>query len=131
GATAASPAQTVNVDGTRTLLEVGREAGVRDFVFASTVKVVGEDGVMTWTEETLPGPADEYGATKLAAERLVREFATQHGLHAPILRFPLVYGPGMRANALQLFHGVNSGLPLPFGAVRNRRSYLYVGNLVA
>jgi UDP-N-acetyl-alpha-D-quinovosamine dehydrogenase len=133
---ARSPSDTaafreVNVEGTRSLLEASVATGVRDFVFVSTVKVMGETSDEPWTESTPPAPADAYGATKLEAERLVREVASRHGLHAPILRPPMVYGPGMRANALRLFQAIDRGLPLPLGGIRNRRSLLYVGNMTA
>jgi UDP-glucose 4-epimerase len=120
----------VNVEGTRSLIDVAVAAGVRDFIFASSVKVVGEETDTPWTEETPPAPADAYGVTKLEAEGIVRDRADRHGLHAPVLRLPLVYGPGMKANALRLFDAVARGIPLPFGAVRNRRSFLFTGNLV-
>jgi nucleoside-diphosphate-sugar epimerase len=131
GSAAAAAFRAVNVEGTRTLLDATIAAGVRDFVFASSVKVVGEGSDAPWTEETPPAPADAYGVTKLEAERLVRDQAVGHRLHAPVLRLPLVYGPGMRANALRLFNAVARGTPLPLGAVHNRRSLLFVGNLVA
>jgi nucleoside-diphosphate-sugar epimerase len=121
----------VNVDGTVALLDAGVAAGIRDFVFASTVKAVGEVSREHWTERTAPAPADPYGRTKLAAEEAVRAAAARHGLHAPILRLPLVYGPGMKANALRLFQVIDRGLPLPLGAVQNQRSLLYAGNFVA
>jgi nucleoside-diphosphate-sugar epimerase len=121
----------VNVDGTVALLDAGVAAGIRTFVFASTVKAVGEISREPWTERTPAAPADPYGRTKLAAEEAVRAAAVRHGLHAPILRLPLVYGPGMKANALRLFQVIDRGLPLPLGAVENQRSLLYVGNFVA
>jgi nucleoside-diphosphate-sugar epimerase len=120
----------VNVDGTRTLLDAAISAGTRDFVLASSVKAVGERNDAAWTEDTLPAPLDPYGITKLEAEQLVRAYAASHGLHAPILRLPLVYGPGMKANVLRLFDAVANGTPLPLGAVRNRRSLLFTGNLM-
>jgi nucleoside-diphosphate-sugar epimerase len=121
----------VNVEGTRSLLAAAVAAGVRDFVFVSTVKVMGETSDEPWTEDMPAVPVDPYGATKLEAEQVVREFSNRAGLHAPILRPPLVYGPGMRANALRLFHAIDRGLPLPLGGIQNRRSFLYVGNLTA
>jgi nucleoside-diphosphate-sugar epimerase len=119
----------VNVEGTRSLLEAAVAGGVRDFVFVSTVKVMGETSDEPWTEDMPAVPVDPYGATKLEAEQVVREFSSRAGLHAPILRPPLVYGPGMRANALRLFQAIDRGLPLPLGGIQNRRSFLYVGNL--
>lgn len=120
----------VNVEGTRVLLEEAVRAGVRKLVFASSVKAVGEGGDEALTEGTTPAPADPYGVSKLEAEALVRETAERNALHAPILRFPLVYGPGMKGNMLRLFGLVDRGVPLPFGSVRNRRSMLYVENAV-
>jgi UDP-N-acetyl-alpha-D-quinovosamine dehydrogenase len=127
----AAAIRVVNLDGTRTLLETAVSTGVRDFLFVSSVKAVGETSDAPWTESTPPAPADPYGATKLEAERLIASVATTHGLHAPILRLPLVYGPGMKANALRLFDLVDRGVPLPLGSVHNRRSLLFTGNLVA
>lgn len=123
--------RSVNLDGTAALLEAAVQAGVSAFVFVSTVKAVAETSRAALTERTPAAPADAYGRTKLAAEAIVRETADRYGLHAPILRLPLVYGPGMKANALRLFELVESGAPLPLGAVDNRRSLLYVGNFVA
>ncbi|MEO7985556.1 MAG: NAD-dependent epimerase/dehydratase family protein [Gemmatimonadales bacterium] len=120
----------VNVDATMALLETAASAGATDFFFASSVKAVGEANVTPWTESTPPDPADAYGKSKLQAERLVRDFAERNGIHAPILRLPLVYGPGMKANALRLFRMIDRGVPLPFRSVRNRRSLLFTGNLV-
>jgi nucleoside-diphosphate-sugar epimerase len=119
----------VNVEGTRSILAAAVASGVRDFVFLSTVKVMGETSDEPWTEDMQPVPVDPYGASKLEAEQVVRELSNRAGLHAPILRPPLVYGPGMRANALRLFNAIDRGLPLPLGGIRNRRSFLYVGNL--
>jgi nucleoside-diphosphate-sugar epimerase len=120
-----------NVESTALLAEEAAAAGVRQLVLASTVKAVGEGNSTAWTEDTSPAPADPYGTSKLEAERVVREAAERHGSRAAILRFPLVYGPGVKGNMLRLFALVDRGVPLPFGAVTNRRSLLYVGNLVA
>lgn len=130
--TAADPLaefRRTNVEGTRLLLERARAAGVRRFVFLSSVKAMGEANGAPWTEDDPPAPADPYGASKLEAEAVVRE-AAGSGLQATALRVPLVYGPGMKGNMLRLFDAVDRGHPLPFGRVRNRRSLLYVGNLV-
>lgn len=121
----------VNVEGTRTLLQEAVAAGVRAFVFVSSVKAVGERNEAPWDETTPPAPVDAYGRTKLEAETITRSLAQRHGIHAPILRLPLVYGPGMKGNALRLFRLVDRGWPLPLGSVRNRRSLLFTGNLVA
>jgi nucleoside-diphosphate-sugar epimerase len=121
----------VNVEGTRSVLEGAAAAGVRRFVFVSSVKAIGEGDERIWDEDTPPSPSDPYGVSKLEAEELIRALAPARGLETTILRIPLVYGPGMRANMLRLFQLVDRGIPLPFGAITNRRSLVYVGNVVA
>jgi nucleoside-diphosphate-sugar epimerase len=130
-ADALSAYREVNVEGTRILLDEAVAAGVSDFVFVSSVKAMGERARVAWTEASQPCPSDAYGVTKLEAERLVQDVAHRTGMRAIILRFPLVYGEGMRGNMLQLFSVVARGWPLPFRSVRNCRSYLYVANAVA
>ena len=120
----------VNVEGTRTLLEESVRAGVRHLVFASSVKAVGEANTATWSESEVPHPSTPYGISKLEAERVVAD-ATTSGLHALTLRLPLVYGPGVKANMRRLFVMVDRGVPLPLGGFVNRRSFVYVGNVVA
>jgi nucleoside-diphosphate-sugar epimerase len=121
----------VNVEGTRVLMEAAIDQGVGQFVFVSSVKAMGERGDEPLTEEMPAMPADPYGVSKLEAEKLVRAMARDAGVRAPILRLPLVYGPGMKANMLRLFDAVDRGLPLPLGRIRNRRSLAYVGNVSA
>jgi nucleoside-diphosphate-sugar epimerase len=121
----------VNVEGTRLLAQRALDAGARTFVLASTVKVMGEGGPVRYTEAMTPAPADPYAESKLQAEALVRQLAQERGVHAPILRLPLVYGPRVKGNMLRLFAQVCRGRPLPLGAVRNQRSLLYLGNLCA
>lgn len=121
-----------NVDGTRILMEEAAAAGVRRVVFVSSVKAVGEstpDGC--WTDAVEPRPVDPYGVSKLEAEAVVRAVAGPAGMHAPILRLPLSYGAGVKGNMRTLFSAVRRGIPLPLGGIRNRRSLLYTGNLVA
>jgi nucleoside-diphosphate-sugar epimerase len=130
-ADSAAAYEQVNVEGTRVLLQEAIAAGVRTFVFISSVKAVGESTATPWTEDAVPAPGDPYGRSKLEAERVVRTMADGAGIAAPILRLPLVYGPGMKANMLRLFQAVDRGWPLPLGSISNRRSLLYVGNLVA
>ena len=120
-----------NVDCTRVVLEAAAAAEAQAFVLASSVKAVGYGGEAAVTCKTTPAPCDPYGASKLEAERVTRAFAAERRLHAVILRFPLIYGPGMRGNMLRLFRLVWLGVPLPLGRVRNRRSLAYVGNAVA
>ena len=120
-----------NVDGTRALLEESLAAGVRRFLFVSSVKAVGEESTTPWTEATPVRPVDPYGISKLEAEQLVEEAGRSASLATTILRLPLVYGPGMRANMLRLFEIVDRGLPLPLARVRNRRSIVFAGNVGA
>ena len=125
-----SECRRLNVEGTLAVLEESVAAGVKRFVFISSVKAVADVSEKMLDETTPPRPHDAYGETKLEAERLVRVVARQEGIHAPVLRLPLVYGPGIKSNMLRLFSAVNRGLPLPFGAVRNRRSFVHVDNVV-
>lgn len=120
-----------NVELTRSALQAAAGAGCSDFVFASSVKAVGECTTLPWTEATPPRPTDPYGASKLEAEQVVAAEGARLGLRTVILRFPAMYGPGMRANMLRLFDAVARGVPLPLGAIRNRRSLLFVGNAAA
>ena len=120
----------INLDGTVRLARAARGI-VRRFVFMSSVKVHGEDsGVGAYTESDPTRPEDAYGRSKLEAERSLAELAARSGMELTLLRPPLVYGPGVRANFLRLLRWVDSGLPLPFAGVQNRRSLIYVANLV-
>jgi UDP-glucose 4-epimerase len=119
----------VNIEGTRAVLDAARAAGVQRFVLASSVKAVAESSESPLTERMPAAPRDAYGTSKLAAEGLVLGAPATVG--ATVLRFPLVYGAGVRGNMLRLLRLVDRGVPLPFGAVRNRRSLLFTGNLAA
>ena len=122
-----------NVDATRRLLEAARVAGVRRFVFASTVKVHGDytpPGVV-WRETDPLEPKDEYARSKVVAEALVDRFGREHAMQTVILRFPMVYGPGVKANFAALFDAVRGRRWLPFGAIRNQRSLLGLANACA
>ena len=121
----------VNVEWTRLLAEESAAAGVGRFVFSSSIKAVGEANHVPWTEATPPRPVDAYGISKLEAEAVVREIAASAGMLAPILRFPLCYGPDLKGNMLRLFDAIWRRRPLPLGRVENRRSFLYVGNAIA
>jgi len=121
----------VNVEGTRRLAEKAAAAGARRFVYLSSIKALGEEThglALNGTE--VPAPKDAYGRAKLEAERALAEVARRTGLEVVILRPPLVYGPGVKANFLALMRAVDRGWPLPLASVRNRRSLVYLGNLV-
>ena len=119
-----------NVSATETLARAAAGAGVRRFVYASSVKVNGEDsGEGAYSPGDAPQPQDEYGRSKLAAEAVLRRIADESGMETVIVRPPLVYGPGVKANFLRLLEAVERGLPLPFASLHNRRSLVHVGNL--
>lgn len=118
-----------NVDGTLNLARQAVATGVRRFVFLSTAKVLGEEGDLDAREAQADCPDDPYSRSKFEAEQGLREIAGASGLELVVLRPPLVYGPGVKANFLRLLRAVDRGWPLPLGAVSNRRSMIYVGNL--
>lgn len=119
-----------NTEGTRALAVEAAEAGVRRFVFLSTVKVLGEtSGEGAFQDDTLPAPRDPYAISKLEAEQALAEVAAATGMEVVILRPPLVYGPGVKGNFLSLLRLAARGWPLPLAGIRNRRSLVYVDNL--
>jgi len=121
----------VNVAGSRRLAEQAAVAGVRRLGFLSTLKVNGERSAeRAYTENDAPRPEDAYGISKQEAEEALRDVARRTGLEIVVLRPPLVYGPGVKGNFLRLMKLVARGVPLPLGAITNRRSFLYTGNLV-
>jgi nucleoside-diphosphate-sugar epimerase len=120
----------VNAEGTAALARAAAAAGVRRMVFVSSVKVNGEATHGTpFRPDDAPAPADPYGVSKWEGEQALWETARATPLEGVVVRPPLVYGPGVRANFLQLLRAVDRGLPIPLGSVRNRRSLVYVGNL--
>lgn len=122
----------VNVAGTLSLARAAADAGVRRFIFVSSIKVNGEstDGRSPFAPDEAPAPQDPYGVSKLEAEDALRQLAVQTSLEVVIVRPPLVYGPGVKANFLSMMKWLDRGVPLPFGAVHNRRSLVSLGNLV-
>lgn len=117
----------VNVEGTLALARSAAAAGVRRFVFVSSVKVNGEQG--TFTERDAPRPGDPYGRSKHEAEMALRTLAERGPMDVVIVRPPLVYGPGVKANFRTLTRAVRRGLLLPLGSIANRRSLVAVDNL--
>lgn len=123
----------VNAAGTFRLARQAAEAGVRRFVFVSSIKVNGEHTVAgsPFRASDAPRPEDPYGISKREAEDGLRALAAASGMEVAIVRPPLVYGPGVKANFAALMRAVQRGLPLPFGAVTaNRRSFVALDNLV-
>lgn len=118
----------VNVDGTSCLARQAAAAGVRRFISLSSIKIHGELG--TFRETDVAAPVDAYGISKYEAETALRQIAADTGMEVVIIRAPLIYGVGVRANFLALIQAVARGIPLPFGAIHNRRSLLALDNLV-
>lgn len=124
----AATLEAVNVRATGCLARAAQDAGVTRFVYLSSAKVYGEDsGAAAYAESSPLAPRDTYGRSKLAAEQALH--AAYAGPGCVVLRPPLVYGPGVKANFLALLRAVERGVPLPLASIRNRRSLLYVGNL--
>ncbi|WLG43469.1 SDR family oxidoreductase [Pseudomonas sp. FP1740] len=122
----------VNVEGTLRLAQRAAESGVKRFIFISSVKVNGESTVLgkPFKANDFPTPADPYGVSKYEAEEALRQLGFDTGMEVVIIRPPLVYGPGVRANFLSMLDWLNKGVPLPLGAIGNRRSLVAIGNLV-
>lgn len=120
-----------NVEGTLNLARQAAEAGVKRFVFISSVKVNGELTTdKPFTSFDVPAPCDPYGVSKMEAEQALLALSQKTGLEVVIVRPPLVYGPSVRANFLKLMQLVRLGLPLPLGAIHNCRSMVALDNLV-
>lgn len=124
--------RSVNTQATYLLAEAAAKAGVRRFIYLSSIKVNGEGRPdrLPYRETDLANPVDPYGQSKWEAETLLRQLAQETNLEVVILRPPLVYGPEVKANFLQLIQTVDRGIPLPFGQIRNARSMVFVSNLV-
>lgn len=120
----------VNAHGTERLARTAAQAGIRRFVNLSSVKVNGEETAdRPYTARDEPRPQDSYARSKWLAEQALSEVSALTGMESLSVRSPLVYGPGVRANFLRLMKLVHRGWPLPFGAIRNRRSMVSVWNL--
>ncbi|KVE27453.1 NAD-dependent dehydratase [Burkholderia vietnamiensis] len=122
--------RATNVEGTLRVAKAARAAGARRFVYVSSIKALAEASTgQPLDERYVPAPSDPYGISKLEAERALRDYAAGAGLEIAIVRSPLVYGPGVRANFEQFIRAVAAGIPLPLGAVDARRSMVFVENL--
>jgi nucleoside-diphosphate-sugar epimerase len=122
----------VNTEGTLNLVRQAVASGVKRFIYISSIKVNGES--------TLPGkaltcndqhiPVDPYGLSKYESELGLKLIAEQTGLEVVVIRPPLIYGPGVKANFLKMMQWVEKGIPLPLGAIQNQRSMLGIDNLI-
>ncbi|MDH0057963.1 UDP-glucose 4-epimerase family protein [Stutzerimonas stutzeri] len=122
----------INVEGTLNLARQAATAGVRRFIFISSIKVNGEatpTGTAFHADDKL-APEDAYGLSKMEAEQGLRELAAETGMEVVIIRPPLVYGPGVKGNFASMIKLVDRGLPLPLGAIHNKRSLVGIDNLV-
>lgn len=122
----------VNVDGTLALARQAVAAGVKRFVFVSSIKVNGEKTELgsPYFADDLPNPVDPYGVSKYEAEQALLALAQETGLEVVIVRPVLVYGPGVKANFRNMMKWVSRGVPLPLGAIHNKRSLVALDNLV-
>lgn len=122
----------INVEGTRNLARKAANAGVRRFVFISSIKVNGENTPLgrPYTAADQPAPADPYGISKYEAEEALRRLASESEMEVVIIRPPLVYGPGVQGNFLTMMRWLDKGIPLPLGLVSNKRTLVALDNLV-
>ncbi len=124
----------INTAGTERLARIAAQSGVSRFIFLSSVKVNGEytrdDKVASFSEVDTPNPQDGYAVSKWEAEQALTRIGKETGLETVILRPPLIYGPCVKANFLSLLKIIDSGVPLPFAAIKSKRSFIYLGNLI-
>ena len=125
----------INVEGTKILAEQGVKAGVKRFIFLSSVKVNGESFHSTknhklYNNRDRPNPKDPYAISKFEAEKVLSEISNKMGLEVVILRLPLVYGFGAKGNLYRLMKLINYNVPLPFSLIKNKRSLIGIDNLV-
>ncbi len=122
----------VNVAGTLNLARQAQKQGLKRFVYISSIKVNGEKTVLgsPFTEQDSPAPVDSYGISKMEAEQELQQFASETGLEVVIIRPPLVYGPGVKANFQSMLSWLDKGIPLPLGGLHNKRSLVALDNLV-
>ncbi len=124
--------RAVNVQGSLNLARQAAQAGVKRFVFISSIKVNGEATMLgkPFSTNDNDTPQDAYGISKMEAEQGLRQLATETGMEVVVIRPPLVYGPGVKANFAALMRVVHRGWPLPLGLVDNQRSLVGLDNLV-
>ncbi len=122
----------VNLHGTMKLARQAARTGVKRFVYVSSIKVNGErthEG-QKFSGADIPAPQDPYAVSKWYAEQALYRVASETGMEVVIARPPLVYGPGVRGNFVHMLDVIAQRIPLPFASIHNRRSLVYVGNLV-
>ncbi len=121
----------INLEGTRSLAEAAIKAGAKRFVYISSIKVNGEATyALPFTSQDSPSPSDPYAIAKWEAERALQELSQESGLEVVIIRPTLVYGPGVKANFLNLVKLVRKRIPLPLAGIKNKRNLVALDNLV-
>jgi len=122
----------VNVEGTLNLARQAAKAGIKRFVFISSIKVNGEgtQSGQSYTPSDTITTQDPYGLSKWEAEQGLFELANETGMEVVVIRPPLIYGAGVKANFLKMIQWVDKGVPLPLGAIHNQRSLVGLENLV-
>jgi len=127
----------INTEGTERLVKAASNYGIKRFIFLSSIKVNGERNlsdakgkILAFNEGDDPRPREAYAKSKLEAEDAICKICHESKMDFVILRPTLVYGPGVRANFLSLINAVNKNYPLPLASIKNKRSLLYVGNLI-
>lgn len=122
----------VNVESTMNLARQAASLGVKRFIFVSSLKVNGEltEKGLLFKADDNPNPQDPYGISKWEAESALMKLSKESGMEVVVVRPPLVYGPGVRANFLSMMTWLYKSIPLPFGSVDNRRSLVFIDNLV-
>lgn len=121
----------VNVQGTLNLARQAAEAGVKRFIYVSSIKVNGDRTLeFPYTDDDIPAPVDPYAISKHEAEKTLLEFGRVSGMDVVIVRPPLVYGSAVGGNFKRLMQLIERGIPLPFASIRNARSMVSVQNLV-
>ena len=131
-ATSESLYVSANVDATKKLAQSASRTGVKRMILMSSVKVNGESTTINtpFTSHDTPNPQDPYGRSKARAEQALWDVTSTSGLEGVVIRPPLVYGPGVRANFASLIGIVGRGIPLPLGSIQNKRSFVSLDNLV-
>lgn len=128
---AISAFRRVNVQGTLNVANAAVEAGVRRFIYISSIKVLGEETFdAPFNADSVPAPCDPYGVSKFEAEEGLLDIALKTGMEVVIIRPPLMYGPGVKANFLALMKCLRWRLPLPLKGINNKRSLVSVDNLL-
>lgn len=121
-----------NIYASKHLAEQAASAGVKRFIFLSSIKVNGEStGNDAFTEKQIPQPEDDYGKTKHEAEKYLHKISLDTKMEVVIIRPPLIYGKGVKANFKSLIKLCLRNIPLPFGAIHNKRSFIYIENLIS